>query len=417
MTSPAVCSKCGTKSISDAKFCAKCGAKCGTGNKGDSGEISEKSAVTTLLLCIFLGSLGIHRFYVGKIKTGILMLLTGGGLGIWTLIDLVMIACCDFTDKNGKYLVFTRGRAAPLKLILIIVGSVVAALITMVTLLVTLVLYLTSPMIDTIQGQLAAIRANEMDKAYSYFAEETKNSVSMKDFSNYVASYPIMHTNINASFSQRSIQNGEGYAKGTLTASDGAKAAIEYTMKKENDVWKVVALRISDADNNTGTNTASSAADDKGNKIFDGERYTINYPAAWDYDQPDKRSILFSGKKGSASYYTTVSIQVIPSKETGGAYSSVKEAISDLKNQISSQATNVKFLTSGQVELPTDKKYHGESFVVTYDYKGHAMKKMLFIITSDNGTAFYAFGYTSPDTQYDVDLPVAKAMYESWKIK
>lgn len=64
--------------------------------------MSEKSFVGTLVLCIFLGGFGIHRFYVGKIGTGILMLITLGGLGIWTLIDLVLIAVGKFTDKDGN---------------------------------------------------------------------------------------------------------------------------------------------------------------------------------------------------------------------------------------------------------------------------------------------------------------------------
>ncbi|CCY70925.1 tM2 domain containing protein [Clostridium sp. CAG:921] len=65
-------------------------------------EKSEKDWLTTLLLCIFLGGIGVHRFYVGKIGTGILQLLTAGGCGIWVLIDLIMIITGSFTDKDGK---------------------------------------------------------------------------------------------------------------------------------------------------------------------------------------------------------------------------------------------------------------------------------------------------------------------------
>lgn len=65
-------------------------------------EASPKGFVPTILLCFFLGSLGIHRFYVGKVGTGILMILTVGGLGIWTLIDFIMIVCSAFTDAEGR---------------------------------------------------------------------------------------------------------------------------------------------------------------------------------------------------------------------------------------------------------------------------------------------------------------------------
>ena len=63
--------------------------------------ISKKSFVSTLVLAVVLGGLGAHRFYVGKIGTGILMLLTLGGLGIWTFIDIIVIAIQKFKDADG----------------------------------------------------------------------------------------------------------------------------------------------------------------------------------------------------------------------------------------------------------------------------------------------------------------------------
>lgn len=74
-----------------------------SGETTPSGEaISPRSRLVALLLCFFLGALGIHRFYVGKIGTGILWLITLGFLGIGALIDFIMIIVGAFRDKEGR---------------------------------------------------------------------------------------------------------------------------------------------------------------------------------------------------------------------------------------------------------------------------------------------------------------------------
>ena len=67
-----------------------------------TGHVSERSRLAAALMAFFLGWLGVHRFYVGKIGTAILMVITVGGFGIWATIDLIMILVGAFTDEAGR---------------------------------------------------------------------------------------------------------------------------------------------------------------------------------------------------------------------------------------------------------------------------------------------------------------------------
>ncbi|MFN3785008.1 MAG: TM2 domain-containing protein [Spirosomataceae bacterium] len=62
-----------------------------------------KSQLIALLLALLVGVVGIHRFYLGYTTQGILQLLTAGGCGVWTLIDIIRIATGDLKPKDGNY--------------------------------------------------------------------------------------------------------------------------------------------------------------------------------------------------------------------------------------------------------------------------------------------------------------------------
>ncbi len=108
-----MCVACGTPPKNGKKFCYNCKAetaaeatvcmKCGV-NLAGSGSGEGKDWLTTLLLCFFLGQFGVHRFFTGHTGIGVAQLLTLGGCGIWTLIDLIMIITQKFKDANGNLL-------------------------------------------------------------------------------------------------------------------------------------------------------------------------------------------------------------------------------------------------------------------------------------------------------------------------
>ena len=93
------CTSCGAIIKKEAEICIKCGVR----QRGSSSNSDVSSNwLTLVLLSFFLGYLGVDRFYSGYIGLGILKLLTGGGCGIWWLIDFIIIVCGKFRDAKGN---------------------------------------------------------------------------------------------------------------------------------------------------------------------------------------------------------------------------------------------------------------------------------------------------------------------------
>ena len=105
------CVRCGADMRPDDRFCRNCGwdstyAHGATPPPQPRAPLppntSPKNRLTALLLCVLLGPFGAHRFYLGKIGTGVLWLVTLGFLGLGVIFDVVMIATGECRDVEGK---------------------------------------------------------------------------------------------------------------------------------------------------------------------------------------------------------------------------------------------------------------------------------------------------------------------------
>jgi len=93
------CNKCGAELPEGADVCPKC---CVLVVRAPAKIEGQKDFLVALLLSIFVGQLGVDRFYLGYVGYGILKLLTGGGCGIWWLVDVIMIATGSIKDSEGR---------------------------------------------------------------------------------------------------------------------------------------------------------------------------------------------------------------------------------------------------------------------------------------------------------------------------
>lgn len=112
------CKHCGAEVSDQAVICVKCGCQLqplasptitietnGTATTSTTivpEGVSEKNGVTAVLLCFFLGGLGIHNFYLGRTGIGIAQLFTLGGCGVWALIDFIVLLTGSYKDSEGK---------------------------------------------------------------------------------------------------------------------------------------------------------------------------------------------------------------------------------------------------------------------------------------------------------------------------
>lgn len=146
------------------------------------------------------------------------------------------------------------------------------------------------------------------------------------------------------------------------------------------------------------------------------KRYFIKYPADWIYTTLDDGSVIFSGPKGSDSFFTLVKIERLTASNLGTEKISIIDLAKDFIEQASQRG---RILWFDFASLPSDpKRFRGVSVTVSYPYNGKQFKKIQYIIAQDSSQKeYYLWSYTAVEQYYNLSLPTINAMFNSWVIQ
>jgi len=147
--------------------------------------------------------------------------------------------------------------------------------------------------------------------------------------------------------------------------------------------------------------------------------YLINYRGDWFYEKPDGQTVIFSGKKETEAYYSTLQLKNISSKNYGEGDVAVVKLVDDLKKQFINSDEDGAVSDSQVFDFTAEneQKIKGYMFVAEYIFKNINYRQWLLVIPRADGQLFYNISYTSSKDDYEKYLPIIKAMVNSLKIK
>jgi len=268
-----------------------------------------------------------------------------------------------------------------------------------------------------INNQLAALRANDIKKAYSLTSQDFQRSTSLENFTNVTNHYPPLSHNVKTQFTQdQASDQAQAKVTAVLYDENGTTLPVEYHLIKEQNQWKIKSILINV---NDMTNKNKPANPILPNTYTDkNNRFSISYPKNWDDTQPNKGSIVLRGKKGTPDFQISIDIETILGKKIGGEFSTVDEFITDLKTQYGKYTKNIQYIEEAPIAITQadGSKITGKYLIFTYNYDQYSLKQWQIILLRHDDPIFYLWAFTAPQNLYDQTLPTAKAILNSWDI-
>ena len=122
--------------------------------------------------------------------------------------------------------------------------GVAGGLAVFIAIVVAIVFYATSGVIDAIDRHLALLKAGDVPTAYEETSEAFRSATTLEGFVAFIDAHPLLKEIEDHSFSSREIKNGVGHVSGKLTTGTGGVLPVEYRLVKENETWKILSIDL-----------------------------------------------------------------------------------------------------------------------------------------------------------------------------